>query len=95
MTRSFALALVLLTAPVHAMRAETLPPPDFVGEPIQRFFIVGPIVDGVPTYREQWRVFNGVEWVPLMSEEGQAEVFGIAPLIPRRVPGRKFKRRME
>jgi hypothetical protein len=60
----------------------------------KRFFVPGRAVDGVPTYHDEWRIWNGREWVPLTSYMA----FGIRPaphpIIPA-PPIPKHQRRME
>lgn len=101
-------ALVLLmfcTVPAHATRAETLPaPPNLPGGPVQKFFAAQVTVDGLPTYREEWRVWDGIgkTWVPMASARGMQILFGMQaiedvdwhPILPA-PPIPKRQRRME
>ena len=71
--------LVALAMPAPVVLADELPPPNLPGGPIQKFFAQGARVDGIPVFREEWRVWNGRNWVPLMSDEGMWRTFGIKP----------------
>lgn len=89
------LALVLLTVPVWAMLAGELPPPNLPGGPIQKFFVQEIRIDGMPVYREEWKVWDGRNWVPLMSDEGMWRAFGIKPSsepAPSQAPSRRRER---
>lgn len=83
MTRLIGILILLFTTQARAGRAETLPATQFpAGEPIQRFFVPSISVDGIPVYRDEWRAWDGRNWIPLMTEEGQEAVFGIKPFKP-------------
>ena len=71
--------LVALAMPAPVMLGGELAPPNLPGGPIQRFFVQSIRVDGAWVYHEEWRIWDGRNWVPLMSEEGQWRAFGIRP----------------
>ena len=87
MTRALAVALVALSMPAWAMLAAGETPPNLPGGPIQKFFVQDVRVDGVPVYHEEWRIWDGRIWIPLMSDEGQWRAFGLKPA-PSQAPSR-------
>lgn len=89
------LALVLLTVPAWAMLAGDIAPPNLPGGPIQKFFVQSIRIDGAWVYHEEWRVWDGRNWISIMSDEGMYKAFGIKPSsepAPSQAPSRRRER---
>jgi hypothetical protein len=100
----FIVILLMFSAPAYATLAENLPKsPNWPGGPIQKFYEPIITVDGLPTYRSEWRVWDATRglWVPMMSPRGMKILYGISeePVDPETMvpapPIPKRQRRME
>lgn len=78
-----------------AVARQTFPAYALAGPPIQLFFARGPMVDGLPVVYFEWRVWNGREWLPLVTEQGQEITFGVKPVPLPAPPIPKHQRRLE
>lgn len=61
-----AIGIALASTPAQAIRVEPRPEPVPIGT-VEQYFTGMLVVDGIPVFRQGYRVWDGTRWVPIPS----------------------------